>query len=246
MRINLILIALVLFTSCKEDQPITAQHIVNKSIETSGGKNYANFSMEFDFRKRHYISTLNNGNFEYSRITTDSVTTIIDAYGNAKPFSRTKNNSVESVLDSRIPRIENSINSVNYFVLLPYGLNDAAVNKTLLEGTTINGQAYYKIKVTFNQEGGGEDFEDVYIYWVNKATYKIDFLAYSFHVNGGGMRFREAFNERYVNGIRFVDYNNYKPSVKDARVEQLDRLFEKGQLKLLSKIETENVIVKIN
>ena len=52
-----------------------------------------------------------------------------------------------------------------------------------------------------------------------------------------GLRFREAFNERYVNGLRFVDYNNYKPKSLDIPLTQLDELFQNEQLTLLSKIE---------
>ena len=245
MRFSLSFVFLLFFFSCKQDQPVTAQYLVDKTIEVSGGSNYDNIVLEFDFRKRHYKSLIENANFNYSRITKDSVATIVDTYGNSTAFSRTKNNRIEIVPDSMIPRIENSINSVNYFVLLPKGLNDAAVNKTMLESTKIRGQVYHKIQVTFNQEGGGEDFEDVYVYWLNKDTYKIDYLAYSFKVNGGGMRFREAFNERYINGIRFVDYNNYKPKSKGASVQQLDLLFQQNELKLLSKIATENIAVNL-
>jgi len=57
------------------------------------------------------------------------------------------------------------------------------------------------------------------------------------------MRFREAYNERYVKGIRFVDYNNYKPYNNNEKLLDLDRLFENNELKLLSKIETEKVEV---
>ncbi len=246
MRFKLLIISLLFLSSCNSKETITVQEIVDKTIEVAGGTNYNNFSMEFDFRKRHYTSVLNNGNFEYSRITKDSVNTTVDAFGNTKSFSRTLNKSVVKVADSLIPGIKNGINSVNYFVLLPHGLNDPAVNKTLLGEIELKGQSYYKIKVTFNQEGGGEDFEDVYIYWINKLTHKVDYLAYSYKVNEGGIRFREAYNERYVDGIRFVDYNNYKPNIKEVSVEQTDTLFEKGELKLLSKIESENVIVNVN
>jgi hypothetical protein len=58
------------------------------------------------------------------------------------------------------------------------------------------------------------------------------------------MRFREAYNECYVNGIRFVDYKNYKPINKDADLFDLDRLFENNELKLLSKIENKNIVVE--
>ena len=122
-------------------------------------------------------------------------------------------------------------------------MNDAAVNKEFLGETEIKGADYYKIKVTFNQAGGGDDFDDTYIYWFNKETFKPDYLAYDFHVDGGGMRFREAYNERYVNGIRFVDYKNLKPKNSNATILQIDSLYTNNQLELLSKIELKNVSV---
>ncbi len=222
---------------------MSAQEIVDKSILVSGGENYKSLDFEFDFRGRHYKSKLTNSNFEYTRITLDSSQTIIDSYGNIKPFERLVNIASIKMPDSLSRRIENSINSVNYFVLLPHGLNDPAVNKKFIEEEDIKSKKYYKIQVTFNEKGGGEDFDDVYIYWFNSETFKIDYLAYSFAVNGGGMRFREAYNERIVNGLRFVDYNNYKPDTKDSSLENLGKLFENNQLKLVSKIETENIVV---
>ncbi len=97
-----------------------------------------------------------------------------------------------------------SVNSVHYCSVLPYGLNDAAVQKKLLEETSINQKPYYKVQISFAEDGGGEDFDDVFIYWIDKKTFKVDYLAYSFHENDGGMRFREATNERFVNGIRLL------------------------------------------
>ena len=56
-----------------------------------------------------------------------------------------------------------SVNSVHYFAVLPYGLDGKAVNKTYVNKVDIKGKSYHKIKVTFNEEGGGEDFEDVFM-----------------------------------------------------------------------------------
>jgi len=58
------------------------------------------------------------------------------------------------------------------------------------------------------------------------------------------MRFRAAYNERTVNGIRFVDYKNYKPNITDVTLYDLDTLYESEELELLSKIELENVRVE--
>lgn len=86
----------------------------------------------------------------------------------------------------------NSVNSVHYFAYLPQGLNDKAVQKELLGEVVLKGEPYYKVRVTFAQEGGGNDYEDVFIYWFHKQKFTMDYLAYEFHVDGGGMRFREA------------------------------------------------------
>lgn len=238
------LILIIIFSSCQSEPEVNVQSIIDKSIEVSGGEKYEDFKMSFDFRKRHYKSERKHGTFDYKRITKDSVQTIIEGYGNARPFSKMVNNQVMIVNDTLAHKVTNSINSVNYFVLLPYGLNDTAVHKTYIGKVKVKGQEYHKIKVTFSEEGGGDDFDDIYVYWFNTETYKVDYLAYSYHVNGGGMRFREAYNERYVNGIRIVDYNNYKPNSEATALFNLDKAFEDNQLKLLSKIETENVVVE--
>jgi hypothetical protein len=142
-------------------------------------------------------------------------------------------------------RYSNSVNSVHYFAQLPYGLNDNAVQKELLGEATINGNPYFEVGVTFKQEGGGTDFQDKFVYWIHKENYTVDYLAYSYETDGGGIRFREAYNVRYVDGIRFADYNNYKPESLEVSLTDLDALFAKGALKLLSKIETESIGVML-
>ncbi|MEN0004759.1 MAG: DUF6503 family protein, partial [Bacteroidota bacterium] len=139
----------------------------------------------------------------------------------------------------------NSVNSVVYFALLPYFLNDGAVQKTYLGEAKLNQRWYHKIKVTFAQEGGGKDFEDEYIYWINKGGYTMDYLAYNYQVNGGGARFRAAYNFRVEKGIRFADYRNMKPLDGSMEVASFDALYEADQLKEVSRIETENVRVDL-
>ena len=240
-RLLLVFTFFLILSSCSEDNNINPQKIIDKAIAISGGENYKNLEIEFSFRELQYRSKLQDGNFEYERLALKSNKTILDAYGNVKPFERFVNDTLVKIPDSLSNRIESSINSVNYFVLLPFGLNDPAVNKKYLDKEMIKGKDYHKIQVTFNKEGGGEDFDDVYVYWFDTKNYKIAYLAYSYTVNGGGMRFKEAYNERIISGLRFVDYNNYKPKDKNISLYDLGRLFENNQLKLLSKIETENI-----
>ena len=129
--------------------------------------------------------------------------------------------------------------------MLPYSLHDTAVKKRLLPLSTIKGKDYYKIEITFSEEGGGEDHEDVFIYWIGKEDYLIDYLAYSYKTNGGGMRFRALKEQCIVNGVRFVDYYNYKPKNKNIELIDIDKAYENNQLKKVSEIVLKDINVKL-
>ncbi|MEM8506787.1 MAG: DUF6503 family protein [Bacteroidota bacterium] len=233
-----------LMLACVETrkQPPTAQQIVDSAIKASGGQVYKTQKVAFTFRNRNYVSEVIDGKKVVQRISFSDSMTITDVLEN-QDFRRFFNDSLIDLPDTLANRYANSVNSVHYFARLPFGLNDPAVNKTFLGTSAINGENFYKVKVTFDQDNGGEDFEDTYLYWFDQTTFTPKYLAYEFHVDGGGMRFREAYNERYVGGIRFVDYNNYKPRDKAVDFFKIDSLFMAEQLELLSKIELREIQV---
>ncbi len=227
----------------KKSKIVDANDIINQSIKVSGVNKLKNSIIEFDFRDIHYIAGRSEGKFELQRVIKDSVGIIHDYLANMG-FQRYVNDSLVTVADSMATKYSASVNSVHYFAVLPYGLDAKAVNKSYLEEVTIKVKKYHKIKVTFDEEGGGEDFEDEFIYWINSLTDKVDYLAYSYKEEDGiGLRFRESINERYVNDVRIVDYNNYKPKDNTVELTELDQLFIENKLELLSKIELKNVTV---
>lgn len=238
------LILLTSHYSCKqmESAKNLANFTINKSIEVSSGEKIKNSTISFQFRDKKYRAKRDNDLFVLERIFKDSTGLIRDELSNSG-FKRFINDELQILPDSLSNNYASSVNSVHYFSVLPFGLTDPAVNTNYLGTITIKNKEYHKIKVTFDEIGGGNDFDDEFIYWVGKKDYKVDYLAYSFHVNGGGMRFRKAYNERYINGIRFVDYDNYKPKVNEVQLIELDRLFEMDSLELLSKIELKNIMV---
>lgn len=235
----------LILVSCKQETQPNVQSIVDKAIEVAGGDAFKISTISFDFRDKHYKAIRNNGIFQLEREFKDSTDIIKDMFNNTE-YKRFINNVHIKVPDSMAVKYTNSVNSVHYFIVLPFGLNDDAVIKTYIDEVSIKEKNYHKIKVTFKKEGGGKDFEDVFVYWFNVKNYKLDYLAYLTYNRDRSidLRFREAYNERYINGIRFVDYNNYKPINKDKDLFDLDRLFENDGLKLLSKIENKNIVVK--
>ena len=235
------------FFGCKEEnkaKDLSADDIINESIKVSGGEKFKNSVIRFNFRDKFYVARRSNGNATYIRIFAEGKDSIFDLMS-SNNFERSVNSSSVRLSDSLKILYSASVKSVHYFSVLPFGLNDKAVNKELLEEESINNENYYKIKVTFDEEGGGEDFEDVFVYWVNKKNFKVDYLAYSYNEDDDiGIRFRSSYNERYLEGIRIVDYNNYKSEEK-IDLFDLGKAFEDEQLKLLSKIELENVEVEL-
>jgi hypothetical protein len=243
MKYSYLAITLFLFLSCgaPKEKPLTAQEIVDKAIEVAGGGLYRSNRIDFKFRGVSYRSCLENGKKVLIRIIETDTATIVDKRaGNA--FTRMVNGLVQQLPDSTENKFSNSVNSVHYFAYLPYGLNSPAVHKELLGKTTIREKEYYKIQVTFSESGGGEDFEDVFVYWFNTETFRPDYLAYMYHTNGGGVRFREAVNDRQIGGIYFADYRNYRP-LDSVSVTLMDSLFLIDRLEEFSRIELEEIQV---
>ncbi len=246
--INLLYLSFALFivlsfTGCTK-QKLDVNEIVNTAIKTHGGKLYPSSKISFDFRDKHFTVKRQNGLFEFTREFTDTSGNKIKDILTNNSFIRLIDGKAANITDEKKNAFSNSVNSVIYFALLPYGLNDKSVNKKLLGEVKVEGKNYYKIKVTFSQNGGGEDFNDVFVYWINKENYSMDFLAYLYHVNGGGSRFRKAVNKRNVNGIIFSDYLNYGNEGVNYNIENYDKDLEKGNLKLVSEINLKNISVK--
>jgi len=232
--------------SCKPiDNNLLAHEIIDTSINVSGVDKIANSILTFKFRDKNYFAVRNNGMFELSRVFTKNNDTINDILSNSG-FKRIKNSKPLKIQDSMAIKFSESVNSVHYFSILPYGLNDKAVQKKLLGETKIKGDNYYKIQITFSKENGGVDFDDIFIYWIRKGDFKIGYIAYLFHTNGGGMRFREVRKEHIIAGISFVDYDNYKPKNSNIKLENLDKIFEKGELEKISEINLKDIKIIFN
>ncbi|UZO80811.1 deoxyribose-phosphate aldolase [Aquimarina sp. ERC-38] len=236
------LILIILGITNTLNAQVSADKIIDKAIEKAGGALFDKATIQFTFRGNQYQSWRNLGAYRLERTVIKPEGLLQDIVSN-NGLERYLDHCPQLVTDSLLTRISDGVNSVHYFASLPFGLNAPAVNKKLIGEGTIKYQPYYKVEVTFIQEGGGTDFEDVFLYWIHKENFTIDYLAYQYAVNGGGIRFREAFNPRVIKGIRFVDYKNYKTDDLSISLHQLDKLYEAGKLKLLSEINTENIRV---
>ena len=228
MKYFLILIAVIL--SCQPK--LSSNEIIEKSIVAHGYTNTHTFS--FEFREKQYSIRRQNGLYTYRKIYGDTVEELTNAgfkiYTQQTKTTYTKKDSALSA---------SALNSVVYFASLPYPLNDPAVQAEQLESEKYNEQTYYKIKVTFREEGGGNDYQDMFIYWINQKSFLIDFLAYSYHTNGGGSRFRAVTERQIKNGIFLNNYANYKTESDAILLTDMLAEFSKNAL-----IKVSNIVLK--
>lgn len=225
----------------------TSQVFVDNAIIVHGGDRFVGRTIEFDFRDIHYSAIRTDDKFIYTRtFQSDSLGYVQDTLVNSSDFTRHRDGQLQELNEEWQGRLGNSVNSVLYFTQLPFGLNDPAVVKKYLGQTTIEGAPYHKIQVTFKKEGGGDDFDDIYIYWIHADEFTLDYLGYKFSVDGGGTRFRKAIDRQVVDGIIFQNYINYKAEDKDTPIGKHDELFNKGELIELSRIINKDITVAPN
>lgn len=249
----LLLLLVLALTACEPAEPppeappvSPAQAVVDQAFGAHGSAVLENAVVEFDFREFHYTITRDGGAYRYERTFTDTTGAAIHDVLDNNGITRTIDGESVTLTQEDTDRIATPLNSVPYFALLPYNLNDPAVQKNYMGEVMMAGEPYDKIEVTFQQKGGGRDFEDRFIYWFHRDHHTMDYLAYDFHVDDGGTRFREADNVRTVGGVRFADYHNFTSDSLQAPgdpIEQYDTLMEETDLELLSDIVLENVTV---
>lgn len=238
-RLTLYVLLLLVTVACQPQDP--GQQIIEQAIAAHGGDAWQGKRISFDFRKFHLVLEQRGGQFRYERTYSDSAGTPVKEILTNDSFTRMLNNQPQTLDTAQIGKYSRAVNSVAYFVFLPFKLADPAVRADRVGESTLDGKKYDKVRVRFRAEGGGKDYGDTFFYWFNQQTHTMDYLAYS----EGGPRFRKAINPSVVGGIRFQDYINYKGDEKDTTsVGQYDKRYEDHQLPELSRIEQTNIRVE--
>lgn len=216
-----------------------AVDLLDRAYVAHGGTRYDKARYAFTFRDKRYKFISEDGHQVYSRTYQEDDEMIYDGIEGGEFLRKVDGKSKELTAKETAVGYE-ALNSVIYFATLPYKLRDPAVNLYAAGTAAIKGKKYDVLKVNFDQEGGGVDHDDNFMYWINQETDRIDYLAYDYKTNKGGVRFRSAYNPRVVAGVLFQDYVNYKAPLGTALAD-LPALYEKDQLDELSRIETEEV-----
>lgn len=230
------------------DSSPSAAAVIDSARAAHGSSVLDEAVVTFNFRTDTYRLLQNRGEFHYRRSYIDSLgQSVIEGLTNDTLYRVVEGDTV-SLSASEREDVETTVNSVAYFALLPAPLGDAAVQPSYTGRDTIGGVPYHRIRVTFRQEGGGQDWQDVFFYWFRTDTYGMDYLAYAYGLGPDeetGTRFREAYNPRRINGVRMTDYYNYTVDTLSAdQMAAYPSLLTQNAVRLVSKIELDSVQVR--
>ena len=228
--------------------PPSATAIIDSAVAAHGGPVLDRAVMTFRFRGTPFRLTHRGGRFQYRRAVTDSLgRSVVEGLTNEGPYRVVDGDTVALSPDERAT-VSTAVNSVAYFALLPRPLQDDAVQPTYSGRDTINGVPYHRLRVTFRQDGGGRDWQDIFLYWFRTDTYAMDYLAYAYGLGPTeetGTRFRQADNVRRRGGVRIADYDNYTAdSLAPDQMHRYPDLLARDALTLVSQIVLDSVQVR--
>jgi len=234
---------------CQSPPRPSARAVVDSAIAAHGGPVLDRAVVSFDFRGDNYRLTHREGRFHYRRSFTDSLDhDVVEGLTNDGPY-RVTDGDTTNLTEAEKATVETDVNSVAYFALLPAPLDDPAAQPEYRGRDTIDGRPYHRIKVTFRRDGGGQDWQDEFMYWFHKDTYAMDYLAYAYGLGPDdeetGTRFREAYNVRRRHGVRMSDYRNYTvDTLASDRLHRYPDLRAQNALELVSHIALDSIRVR--
>lgn len=220
--------------------------MVEAALEAHGMADLPPTTVAFTFRDAHFTVERSGGRFRYTRTFTDSLGRAVRQVLANDTLYQHLDGRPDPLDEAERRRLETAVNSVVYFALLPLALADPAVRTRYLGAATVEGAPYHEVEVTFAPEGGGRDWEDRFVYWFHRERHTMDFLAYRYHTDGGGTRFRRAINPRTVGGLRLADYENYTADADTLflAIERYDSLLAAGALRRVSSVALADVRVQ--
>ncbi len=220
--------------------------IVDRAIAHHGGEIYTSSETRMSLCSKSgcaRLATITDGwEYEYE-VTARS--------GDGERRVRITNDTVEQWIDGepvevapeRLQPLRDGVMARVYFAFLPYRLNDPSVLKQDLGVEDWAGRTLHRVRVTF-VPGSSTDAEDVFLFWFDPASARLEQFAYSFTRGEGGLRFRRAFNYRRVGGILFFDQENLGVDGPGFDVDDIDPDFVERRMSRVSTVELHDLDVR--
>ncbi len=219
--------------------------IVDRAIEHHGGEIYRHSETELDLCSKsgcfRLVTRVDGDRWVYT-VSGRSGGSQLRVHSAHDALVVSRNGVEESVEAGKGQRYRDWAMARVYFCFLPFRLNDPSVYKQDLGVVDWNGRRLHKVKVTF-EAGTSTDAGDGYMYWFDPETARLEYFAYSFETDGGGLRFRRAVRHRRIGGVLFFDQENLGVDGPGLSVDAIDAAYVRDSLRQISTVRLEGIRV---
>lgn len=234
------LLCVFAFISCAEKPTLTAEQILSKSIEATGGKKFYNSTIRFEADNLHYTLERKNHitNFTAERLKENDSMKAVYNNGQISYYL----NGVYQEPGTYSQRILNTkVDGFVYAFSLPFVLDQNAVRLSRDPDVTIRRQNYHVLHATFAKTEDGHD-DEFYLY-IHPETFLVEFYAMRYYYAGGKNLFRRLYNSRMVDGLRFADYYSFTATESDIPLGDLYKYYSVPQLREVQHVQYTNIEV---
>ncbi len=250
-----VLVALVALAACEPPArgpsgDVEALALLDRARIHHGSAVLDRAEVTFSFRGVPFVLRRDGGRFRYARTFTDSLGRSVEEVVDNDGAHRFVEGEEVALSRGEADRVGTAVNSVAYFALLPAPLADPAVHARLLSPDRVGGEAYDRVEVTFEREGGGADWEDRYVYWLRQVDGQIGHYAYTYEPTPGdtartetGTRFRVPLGATRVGGVLFQDWQNLTADPLEA-LDHFGDLYDAGETFEVSTVVLDSIRVR--
>ncbi len=220
--------------------------IVEKAIEHHGGDLYRHSETELDVCSKsgcfHLTARVDGDRWAYTVAgkSGDSRRRVISAHDGLQVW---KNGEIEAVEAGEEQRYRDWAMARVYFCFLPFRLGDESVYQRDLGLVDWDGRRLHKVKVTF-EPGTSSAAGDEYLYWFDPESARLEYFAYSYDDNGGGLRFRRAVRHRRIGGLLFFDQENHGADGLGLSVDEIDADYVRDSMRHVSTVRLDPIRVE--
>ncbi|MEM7585700.1 MAG: DUF6503 family protein [Acidobacteriota bacterium] len=227
-------------------EPVRRLEIVDRAIAFHGGDLYTSRATRLDLCSKsgcfQVDAAMDGDRFDY-RVRRETEETRLEVRSTNETLEVWRDGVQVEIEAARAQGYRDWAMARVYFCFLPFRLNDPSVLKQDLGLVEWQGRKLHKVKVTFDA-GSSTDASDEYVYWFDPESARLEYFAYSYDDNGGGLRFRRAVNHRRVGGILFFDQENLGSEDAELSVDALDAEVVHDRLRQISTVRLENIRVE--
>ncbi len=203
-------------------------------------------TVQFQLKANTYRIKRNCGQFEFVQISVNSdKDTLVSKLTNTG-FKQRVNGAEQKLSSNKERQSKEVLATLVRKAEFPFGLNSITVRKRYLGDEQVGRKWYEKIKIAFIRFYADPVDIQQSILWIDKENKTLTYTAAYRGAHQEKLRFQKLINPREINGIRFVDYELYRPKSDTLTLEDAARAFQQNQLKKMKSINFTAIKVELS